>query len=173
VAVLLWLPSVALAQSPSSSAQEHVEARITKLHAQLGITPAQEPQWGQFAQTMRDNARELRETAQQRTQQFPTMTAVQNMASYEKLAESHVQHLQKLVPAFQSVYDVMSPDQKQVADQVFRERSEDTKQQASIPNRPNRQAQNSRGYRHYRRYRGYSQAEALNREELARLVAGR
>jgi hypothetical protein len=60
----------------------------------------------------------------QRAQQFETMNAVQNMQSYEQLAEAHAQHLQKLVPAFETVYDAMSDQQKQTADQVFRENAE-------------------------------------------------
>jgi hypothetical protein len=60
----------------------------------------------------------------QRAQQFETMNAVQNMQSYEQLAEAHAQHLQKLVPAFEKVYDSMTDQQKQVADQVFRENAE-------------------------------------------------
>jgi hypothetical protein len=108
------------AAQPSTAAEQHVEARIKQLHGQLHITSAQDSQWNQFAQTMRDNARDMDEAAEQRAQQFPTMTAVDNMQSYEKLAEDHVQHLQKLIPAFQALYDAMSPEQKKTADQVFR-----------------------------------------------------
>lgn len=108
------------AAQPNAAAEQHVEARIKQLHGQLHITSAQDSQWNQFAQTMRDNARDMDEAAEQRAQQFPTMTAVDNMQSYEKLAEDHVQHLQKLIPAFQALYDSMSPEQKKTADQVFR-----------------------------------------------------
>ena len=136
-AVVLSLPLAARAQSgptpapsagapPATSApsndpaQQRVEARIKQLRSQLHITAAQDPQWQQFAQTMRDNAREVDETAMQRAQQYPTMNAVENLQSYETLAESHVQHLQKLIPAFQSLYDTMSPEQKKTADEAFR-----------------------------------------------------
>jgi periplasmic protein CpxP/Spy len=113
-------PQSGTSAQPSGAMAQHVEARIKQLHAQLHITSAQDSQWNQFAQTMRDNARDMDEAAQQRAQQFATMTAVDNMQSYEKLAEDHVQHLQKLIPAFQALYDTMSPDQKKTADQVFR-----------------------------------------------------
>ena len=33
-----------------------MEARIAQLHKELSITPAQQGQWDQFAQVMRDNA---------------------------------------------------------------------------------------------------------------------
>ena len=116
---------------PSSPAEQHVEARIKQLHGQLKITAAEETQWNQFAQTMRDNAHDMDEAAEQRSQQFATMTAVDNMQSYEKLAEDHVQHLQKLIPAFQALYDAMSPEQKKTADQVFRAGAEARAQKAS------------------------------------------
>ena len=45
----------------------------------------------------------------QRAQQFPSMNAVQDMQSYEEIAATHVQHLQKLIPAFQSLYEFNVP----------------------------------------------------------------
>ena len=150
VAALLALPGAALAQSyqspaaqgattppPSASsspmaghpvsgknAEERVERRIRELHSQLRITPAEEAQWKQFADVMRENARDMDQAFMQRAQQFDTMNAVQNMQSYEQLAEAHAQRLQKLVPAFEKLYDSMTDQQKQVADQVFRENAE-------------------------------------------------
>jgi hypothetical protein len=59
-----------------------------------------------------------------RMQQYQTMTALQNMQSYEQIAEAHAQGLQKLVPAFENLYNAMPAQQKQVADQVFRANAE-------------------------------------------------
>jgi periplasmic protein CpxP/Spy len=133
IALLLSAPAVAWAQSSAaapasapaaaaadSAAQTRVEARIKQLHAQLHITAAEDAQWKQFADVMRENAQAIDEAAAQRVQQLPTMNALQDMQSYEQLAEAHVQHLQKLIPAFESLYNAMSPQQKQVADRVFR-----------------------------------------------------
>jgi periplasmic protein CpxP/Spy len=106
------------------NAEERVEGRIKELHAQLRITPAEEPQWNEFAQVMRENARDMDEAFIQRAQQFPTMNAVQNMQSYEQISEQHAQRLQKLVPAFQKLYDAMPDQQKRLADQVFRANAE-------------------------------------------------
>ncbi len=109
---------------PGKSAEERVENRIKELHAQLRITPAEEPQWNQFAEVMRDNARAMDQAFRERAQSFESMNAVQNMQSYEKLAQAHVQDLEKLVPAFQKLYDAMPDQQKQLADQVFRTNAE-------------------------------------------------
>jgi protein CpxP len=106
------------------NAEERVEGRIKELHAQLHITPAEEPQWNEFAQVMRENARDMDQAFMQRAQQFPTMNAVQNMQSYEQIAEEHAKRVQKLVPAFQKLYDSMPDQQKRLADQVFRANAE-------------------------------------------------
>jgi hypothetical protein len=106
------------------NAEERVENRIKELHAQLHITPAEEPQWNQFAEVMRENAREMDQTLVQRAQQFSTMNAIQNLQSYAQLAEAHAQRVQKLVPAFENLYNAMAEQQKQNADQVFRGNAE-------------------------------------------------
>ena len=141
VAVLLVLPAAAFAQtSPASppgasspiaghpvtgkNAEERVERRIAQLHAQLQITPAEQQQWDQFANVMRENARAVDQLFIQRAQQLGSMTALQNMQSYEQLAEAHAQHLQKLVAAFQNLYDAMPDQQKQLTDQVFHANAE-------------------------------------------------
>ena len=121
-------------QSPAGrNAEERVEQRIKELHAQLRITPAERPQWDQFAQVMRENARDMDQAWMQRVQGFQSMNAVQNMQSYEKVAEAHAQHLQKLVSAFQNLYDAMPDQQKQLADQVFHANVERQAQPALQP----------------------------------------
>jgi hypothetical protein len=90
----------------------------------LRITPAEEPQWNQFAEVMRENAREMDQAYMQRAEQFPTMNALQNMQSYAQLAEEHAEHVKKLIPAFEALYNSMPEQQKQLADQVFRANAE-------------------------------------------------
>lgn len=109
---------------PGKNAEERVENRIKELHAQLKITPAQEPQWNQFAQVMRENARDMDQVFMQRAQQYASMNAVQNMQSYEQIAQEHAQLIQKLIPAFGNLYNAMPDQQKQLADQVFRANTE-------------------------------------------------
>ena len=131
VVALLVLPAAALAQPtqspapaappaaasspmtsqpvPGKNMEERVDNHIKQLHAQLQITPAEQPQWEQFAQVMRDNARDMDRAFIQRA-----------MQSYEQIAEAHAQHLQKLVPAFDNLYNAMPEQQKKLTDQVFR-----------------------------------------------------
>jgi hypothetical protein len=65
---------------PGKNAQERVEHRITELHAQLGITPAERQQWDQFAEVMRENARDMDQVVMQRAQQAQSMNALQEYA---------------------------------------------------------------------------------------------
>ena len=81
IVALLALPAAALAQPaqspapaappaaasspitsqpvPGNNMEERVENHIKQLHAQLHITPAEQTQWDQFAQVMRENARDM------------------------------------------------------------------------------------------------------------------
>jgi hypothetical protein len=96
------------------------EQRIADLHTQLHITAAEQSQWDQFAQVMRDNAKDLDEAYQQRGASFDKMNAVENMQSYAQIEQTRAQDLQKLVPAFQTLYASLSDQQKQQADRLFR-----------------------------------------------------
>ena len=87
LALSLALPAAALAQSnttpsPSAgaspmsanavpgSAEQRVDEHIRQLHAQLRITPAEQPQWDRFAEVMRENARAMDQEIAQRHQQL-------------------------------------------------------------------------------------------------------
>ncbi len=104
--------------SPSAAAK--VEQHIRRLHGQLGITPAQQPQWDQFAQVMRDNAAQIAQASADRLAHVDALDAADNMQSYARLAQVHAANMQKLASAFQSLYAGFPPAQKQLADGVFR-----------------------------------------------------
>jgi uncharacterized membrane protein YdfJ with MMPL/SSD domain len=132
------LPAGAFAQTPSAapsatakptapaskapSAADRVEQRIVQLHTQLHITPAQQAQWDQFAQVMRDNAKGMDQILDQRGASLASMTAPENMQSYAQIAQQHSQDMQKLSGAFQTLYSSLSDEQKKNADEVFRMR---------------------------------------------------
>lgn len=99
------------------------EQRIRDLHASLHITSSEQPQWEQFAQVMRDNAKDIDQAYQQRAAHLDSMNAVDNMQSYAQIEQTRTQDLQKLVPAFQTLYASLSDEQKMEADQLFRNRA--------------------------------------------------
>ena len=112
-------PPDAAAHTPAA-----VERRVQQLHTQLRITPQEQSQWDAFAQTMRQNADNMRTAIDQRGSQMDTMDAAQNMQSYAQLAQVHAQDMQQMASAFQTLYQSMSPEQRQNADQLFRARDQ-------------------------------------------------
>jgi len=110
------------APTPASVEQkaESVEQRITQLHTQLKITPDQESKWNSVAQAMRDNASNMEKlVAEKRAQAPQSMTAVDDLKTYQEFAQAHVDGLKNLTSAFSSLYSSMSDEQKKNADQVF------------------------------------------------------
>jgi len=101
------------------STADRVDTRIQDLHRNLKITAAQEPQWRAFAQVMRDNEKAIGVILKERSANIAKMNAVDDLRSYQKLANAHAEGLKKLVPAFEALYNTMSDDQKKNADAVF------------------------------------------------------
>ena len=120
---------------PGESMENLVDRRITELHTKLQITPAQGPKWDQFAQVMRDNAKAMDQLYADRAQKLSSMTAVDNMQSFQTIEQARMQGMQKLVPAFQTVYDSLSDQQKQAADALFRSQSAKTQAHEQTPAR--------------------------------------
>jgi periplasmic protein CpxP/Spy len=110
----------AASRTPGETMEQMAEQRISDLHTRLHITAAQQSQWDQFAQVMRDNAKDLDQAYAQRAATFEKMNAVENMQSYAQIEQTRAQDVQKLGPAFQALYTSMSDEQKQQADRVFR-----------------------------------------------------
>jgi hypothetical protein len=121
-------PAIQLAQAATTPAAvtapdtkgETVEQRITTLHASLKITPNEEAQWNNVAQAMRENAAAMDKlVASTRTTPPQSMTAVDDLETYQKFAQAHVDGLKNLISSFQTLYSAMPDPQKKIADQVF------------------------------------------------------
>lgn len=99
-------------------AQARVEKHIAELYKRLAITAAQQPQWDAFAGVMRQNALEMERTYQQR-QTRGQISAVEDMRGYAAVARLHSDGVTRLVAPFETLYAVMSPEQKVAADKTF------------------------------------------------------
>jgi hypothetical protein len=99
--------------------EQHVEQRIKTLHDKLDIAPAQEAKWADVAQTMRDNEASIDQLVKQRSENRKTMNAIDDLQSYEAIAEAHADGLKKMIPVFQTLYADMSDGQKKKADEAF------------------------------------------------------
>jgi len=108
------------AANAAETKAETLEQRITSLHTALQITPNEEAKWNSVAQVMRDNAARMEKlTADKTAQAAQSMTAVDDLKTYEKFARAHVSGLKNLTASFEKLYSAMPDAQKKVADQVF------------------------------------------------------
>jgi len=112
---------VAPQTAPSHHGKEGIDALIQHLHDSLKITPQQEPQWQNVANVMRENAETLNNLVKERSERAKTANALDDLKSYAKISEAHTAATKRLIPAFQALYDSMSPEQKQTADAEFRD----------------------------------------------------
>lgn len=119
-------PPIAAKQAPKEKISRHqkseeqsVEKRIGTLHDKLDITAAQEPKWADVAQLMRDNETAIAQLMKDRFENRKTMTAIDDLQSFENIAQAHTDGLKKMIPVFQALYTDMSDEQKKDADEAF------------------------------------------------------
>src|SRR5207244_4382628 len=95
-----------------ASAVDRAEARIKELHTKLKITQTQEDLWHHVTQVMRDNALTMDALHKARSDQAPTMSALDELKSYGDVAEAHAAGIKKFAPVFGTLYASMSDAQK-------------------------------------------------------------
>jgi hypothetical protein len=113
----------AMAKHSSASAKlaatDRVEARIKDLHDKLRITPSQAVQWESVAQTMRANGAMMTDSIKDRSTKKKSMTAMDDLRSYQRVAQAHTDGLNQFVPVFATLYEGMPAAQQKNADLVF------------------------------------------------------
>ena len=110
-------PRAPAAPSPQAAADQRIHA----LQAQLQVTEAQMPQWNAFAQAMRDNAASTDALFRRRAGAAASMSALDNMKSYAQIARAYADNTEMLANAFEALYGVLSDQQKQTVDTLFRQ----------------------------------------------------
>lgn len=104
----------------TETVQARVDQRITRMHQQLKITPAQETAWNAFAEVMRSNVTSTDDAYKKRSASLATMTAPDNMANFAQIEQARAQGVESLATSFQTLYNTLSDDQKKTADAMFR-----------------------------------------------------
>lgn len=122
----IQLAQAATTQSPAAAGAtqgkvETVEQRIADLHAALKVTPDQEKLWSGVAQDMRENATAMDKLIAETGKTPPqNMSAVDDLKTYQKFAQAHLDGLKNLLSHFEGFYAAMPDAQKKIADDVFR-----------------------------------------------------
>jgi hypothetical protein len=111
----------AKSEAAAETKRETVEQRIAKLHTELKITPDEETNWTGVAQAMRDNSAAMEKLVAEKADQNPkSLTAIEDLKTYEQFARAHVDGLKNLRASFETLYNAMPVPQQKIADQVFR-----------------------------------------------------
>jgi periplasmic protein CpxP/Spy len=133
---------------PARAGTTTVDRHIADLHRKLGITPEQEAHWAPLAELMRADATHMADLMRARISK-PRMTAPEDLKSYAEITEQRAQDLKKMLPAFETLYGNLSPQQQERADKLFREfghrpapRAKSAVAPAEAPSPPVRQAPN-------------------------------
>ncbi len=121
-------PNAAPGSVPGPDVSARVEQRLGRMHDALGITPAEEALWGQYAQATRANADGMGRAFAQRRAAIASMSATDNLQSMAAVAAQHAQNMQRLATTFGQLYAAMPPNQRKVADEVLRTPGERPKQ---------------------------------------------
>ena len=112
-------PGASTPTPPRAAVGKRIEQRIKRLHDQLKITAAEEPQWDAVAEAMREDAQTVGALVLERREKAATMNAVDDLRTYQAIAEAHATGVAKLVSAFEALYAAMSPEQQKNADRTF------------------------------------------------------
>jgi hypothetical protein len=113
-------PVAATRHIARSQRRETLDERISTMHAALHVTPAEEADWAKVADVMRRNDGDMQKLVAARQAQAPhELTAVDDLVTYEKFTQAHLDGLKDLISSFAALYGSMPEDQKVVADHVF------------------------------------------------------
>ncbi len=100
--------------------RETLDERISTMHAALKITPAEDADWNKVADVMRRNDSDMQKLVADRQAEVPhELSAVDDLKTYQKFTQAHVDGLKDLVASFATLYDTMPAEQKMIADHVF------------------------------------------------------
>jgi hypothetical protein len=108
---------------------ERVEARLAYIHTALKITDAQQAQWDHFANVLRTHARDMDQRIQRRMAQRdqaggerperPQVSAIERLERQQQRLAQRSARLNEVVDAAKPLYTALSPEQKQIADQML------------------------------------------------------
>lgn len=103
--------------------EAYAERQLARLHRELDITTAQEAAWTKFKDATIADARNIGQLYRERAANFEKMNAVDNLKDYQKILQTQADGLGSKVAAFATLYDSLSPEQKETADRIFRYKS--------------------------------------------------
>ena len=120
-------PSTQAIEASAKREESRSDERIARMHDRLRIAPAQEELWGKVAQVMRDNRASFHASLGDKRRDADTTSAVDDLKSFQIIADEHSNGLRKLIPAFEALYAIRTPEQQKRADRVYSRRERDAR----------------------------------------------
>ena len=118
------MPMMGIMQMMMGQMAAHVEGRIAFLKTELKITEAQSPQWNQFAETLRANARRMAEMhgkmSGMMSQGGAAMSAPERLDRMETMMTGMLESVRTTKAALTALYAVLTDEQKKLADDLIR-----------------------------------------------------
>lgn len=130
--------AVAQSAAPSAAPQRHaqhafrlpserVEARLAYMKTALKITDAQAPQWDAFANVVRKHAQQADQRFQERRARMAEAkggehkrpTAIERLERRQQFMKVALERSSERLAVQKPLYAVLSPEQKQIADEIF------------------------------------------------------
>jgi hypothetical protein len=102
----------------------HVEGRIAFLKVELGITEAQLPQWNAFADALRAGVMNMQQIMDKLTHDGMPTAAPARAQVMVQIMSARLDGMKAMLAAGQALYDVLSDDQKKIADALMSERGQ-------------------------------------------------
>jgi LTXXQ motif family protein len=102
--------------------QAFAEGKLAFLKSWLDITEAQNGPWNAFAEVVRAQAKSMAESRQKRMPAAgqPEVALPQWVDLHLQMMEEHLAAMKKIKPALDALYQAMTPEQRQKADQLIR-----------------------------------------------------
>ena len=108
---------------------ERMEARLAHIRTTLNITDAQQAQWENFSNVLRQHARDMDQRIQQRMAQReqaggqrperPQVSAIDRLERQQQRLAQRSARLNEVVAAAKPLYVALSPEQQQIADKML------------------------------------------------------
>jgi hypothetical protein len=93
-------------------AVERVEGHISFLKAELKIAPAQEKAWGDYAEVLRANAKQLNALAAAHAKAPAAASPVDRIAQQEHMLAARLEIVRRTKPALAALYAALADEQK-------------------------------------------------------------
>jgi periplasmic protein CpxP/Spy len=98
---------------------DRIDRRLAFLHQRLGITPAQEAAWTDFATELRNTAAAVERDRDMRAAEPGPMSAVQRLELRQRMLEKRSADLDRVLHALRPLYASFNDEQKRAADQLL------------------------------------------------------